>query len=74
MQSARASGTLDPAAEWANRDRIEVLHPPLEEGSLMDWSGHMGGWWWWIAPMMLIFWGLVIWGFVTLLRAPGAEH
>ncbi len=37
----------------------------------MDWSGHMGGWWWLMAPVMLVFWALVIWGFVALLRAPG---
>ncbi len=37
----------------------------------MDWAGHMNGWWWWMATLMLVFWGLVIWGFVTLVRAPG---
>lgn len=39
----------------------------------MDWSGNMNGWWWWMAPLMLAFWALVIWGVVILLRGRGGS-
>jgi putative membrane protein len=28
----------------------------------------MDGWWWVMAPLMVVFWGLVIWGVVVLFR------
>ena len=48
---------------------------------MWDWTGHMGGWWWVMAPLMVMFWALVIWGVVALVRSdrsaakrsPGAE-
>lgn len=35
---------------------------------MWDWTGHMGGWWWVMAPLMVAFWALLIWGVVTLAR------
>jgi len=35
---------------------------------MWDWTGHMGGWWWVMAPLMVAFWALLIWGVVTLVR------
>jgi len=35
---------------------------------MWDWTGHMGGWWWVMAPLMVAFWVLLIWGVVTLVR------
>jgi len=32
----------------------------------------MSGWWWLMAPVMIAFWALVIWGVVTLVR--GSER
>ena len=36
---------------------------------MWDWTGHMGGWWWVMAPLMVMFWALVIWGVVALVRS-----
>jgi putative membrane protein len=36
---------------------------------MWEWTGHMGGWWWLMAPLMVTFWALVIWGIVTLMRS-----
>jgi putative membrane protein len=36
---------------------------------MWDWPGHMGGWWWLMAPLMIAFWALVIWGVVALVRS-----
>ena len=35
---------------------------------MWDWTGHMDGWWWLMAPLMVAFWALVIWGVVVLMR------
>ena len=35
---------------------------------MWDWTGHMGGWWWLMAPLMVVFWAVVIWGVVALVR------
>ena len=35
---------------------------------MWDWTGHMDGWWWLAVPLMLVFWALVVWGVVTLVR------
>ena len=35
---------------------------------MWDWTGDMGGWWWVMAPLMVAFWALVIWGVVVLVR------
>jgi putative membrane protein len=32
------------------------------------WEGHMGWAWWWMGVGMLVFWGLVAWVAVTLVR------
>lgn len=37
------------------------------------WSWHGGGWAWLVmAPMMVVFWGLVIWAGLTVVRQAGA--
>ena len=46
---------------------------------MWNWTGHMGDWWWVMVPLMVAFWGLMIWGVVALVRsdrgaANGAEH
>jgi len=35
---------------------------------MWDWTGHMGGWWW-MAPLMVAFWALVIWGVLGFVRS-----
>ncbi len=35
---------------------------------MWDWTGNMGGWWWLMAPLMVAFWVLVIWGAVAFAR------
>ena len=32
------------------------------------WGWHMGWWWWAMAPLMVAFWGALIWLAVTLVR------
>ncbi len=47
---------------------------PIVLGAVSGWQG--GGWgmmggfgWWWFMPIfMILFWGLVIWGIVALVR------
>lgn len=43
-----------------------------------DWDNHMGDWGagWWVAMvlMMVVFWGLVIFGVVWLVRSLGGGH
>ncbi len=52
---------------------------PLVFGAVSGWqsggwgmmgSGMMGGfsWWWFMPIFMILFWGLVIWGIVALVR------
>ncbi|MDO8567217.1 MAG: SHOCT domain-containing protein [Dehalococcoidales bacterium] len=52
---------------------------PIVFGAIYGWQGYgygmmgpwmMGGYWWgWFMPIiMIIFWGLVIWGIVALVR------
>ena len=36
----------------------------------MMWWMHDWGWWWLMPIPMLVFWGLVIWAVVTLIRGP----
>ncbi len=58
---------------------------PLVLGAVSGW--HDGGWgmmglgmlggfsWWWFMPVfMILFWGLVIWGVVTLVRGLGGSR
>ena len=43
---------------------------------MWNWTDHMGGWWWLAVPMMMAFWGVVIWAVVTVFtgrRRPRAE-
>ena len=53
---------------------------PLIFGLISGWQGYgygmmghgvMGsfGWWWFMPIFMIIFWGLVIWGIVALVRS-----
>lgn len=35
---------------------------------MWDWTGHMGSWWLLMAPLMVAFWALVIWGVIALVR------
>ncbi len=56
-----------------------LITVPLILGAVSGWqdggwgmmgSGIMGGfsWWWFMPIFMVIFWGLVIWGIVALVR------
>jgi len=38
--------------------------------------GMMGGfsWWWFMPIFMILFWGLVIWGIVALVRGPSGSR
>ncbi len=61
---------------------ILVVLPPVL-GSIFGWGGTgwgwgmmgpgmMGfGWGWWMPIVMIVFWGLVIWGIVALVRGAG---
>jgi len=54
---------------------------PLVLGAVSGWHGY-GGWgmmggfsWWWFMPIfMILFWGLVIWGIVALVRGLSAPR
>jgi putative membrane protein len=37
------------------------------------WEGHMGWAWWWMGVGMLVFWGVVAWVAVTLVRQGDKE-
>ena len=56
-----------------------LITVPLILGAVSGWqdggwgmmgSGMMGGfsWWWFMPIFMILFWGLVIWGIVALVR------
>lgn len=40
---------------------------------MWDWTGHMGSWWWVMAPVMVAFWALLVWGVVALVRRDQGE-
>ena len=50
-------------------------------GAASGWQGYGGwgmmsgfGWWWFMPIFMIIFWGLVIWGIVALVRGLSAPR
>lgn len=49
-------------------------------GLISGWQsggwGMMGGfsWWWFMPIFMILFWGLVIWGIVALVRGPSGSR
>ncbi len=53
---------------------------PLVFGAVSGWQdggwGMMGGfsWWWFMPVLMILFWGLVIWGIVALVRGLGGAR
>ena len=38
------------------------------------WGWHMGWWWWAMAPVMVAFWGALVWLAVTLVRGGRAAE